>query len=211
MQAPLVIAPENAVATLPVMETFYSVQGEGFHSGKPAFFIRLGGCDVGCTWCDVKESWDQSKHPEQYVKTLHEQAAHSGAPIAVITGGEPAMYDLNELTRGLAERGIQTHLETSGAYPLSGQWHWICFSPKKFKKPLPEMYQRANELKVVVYNKHDLQWALEHAQLVGPECKLFLQPEWSRKENVMPLIADFVRLNTEWRISLQTHKYMNLP
>lgn len=211
MQEPLVLAPEKAVATLPIMETFYSVQGEGFHSGTPAFFIRLGGCDVGCTWCDVKESWDQSKHPQRAVNALHEQTIKSGAPIAVITGGEPAMYDLNELTLGLAEGGIQTHLETSGAYPLSGQWHWICFSPKKFKKPLPEIYQQAHELKVVVYNKHDLQWALEHAQLVTPDCKLFLQPEWSRKETVMPLIADFVRIHTDCRISLQTHKYMNLP
>jgi 7-carboxy-7-deazaguanine synthase len=205
------ITVQQDVQTLPVMETFYSVQGEGFHTGKAAFFIRLGGCDVGCVWCDVKESWNAEKHPKRKVHDLAEEAAKSGAEIVVVTGGEPAMYDLQLLTTELRARGLQTHIETSGAHPLTGNWHWICFSPKKFKQPLPEICQRADELKVVVYNKHDLQWAQDHAANVSNNCKLFLQPEWGKREQVTGMIADFVRENTRWRISLQTHKYLNLP
>lgn len=200
-----------ATTTLPVMETFYSVQGEGFYSGTPAFFIRLGGCDVGCVWCDVKESWNANDHPQRKIADVVDEAAASGAEVVVITGGEPAIYNLDLLTTQLIDRGMKTHIETSGAYPLSGTWHWICFSPKKFKNPLPEIYQRASELKVVVFNKHDLTWAAEHADLVNPDCKLFLQPEWSKRDEVVPIIANFVRLDTRWRVSLQTHKYMNLP
>jgi 7-carboxy-7-deazaguanine synthase len=197
--------------TLPVMETFYSVQGEGYHTGTAAFFIRLGGCDVGCAWCDVKESWNAENHSRRAIEDVVEEAVLSGTEVVVITGGEPAMYDLTELTNQLIERGLKTHLETSGAYPLSGTWHWICFSPKKFKKPLPEIYDRAHELKVVVFNNHDIQWAGEHATLVNKECQLFIQPEWSKRDQCIPLIANFVRVETRWRVSLQTHKYMNLP
>jgi organic radical activating enzyme len=202
---------QTATTTLPVMETFYSVQGEGFYSGTPAFFIRLGGCDVGCVWCDVKESWNANDHPKREIADVVDEAVASGAEVVVITGGEPAIYNLDMLTAQLIDRGMKTHIETSGAYPLSGTWHWICFSPKKFKSPLPEIYQRASELKVVVFNKHDLTWAAEHADLVNPDCKLFLQPEWSKRDEVVPIIANFVRLDTRWRVSLQTHKYMNLP
>lgn len=205
------IAVHQDLQTLPVMETFYSVQGEGFHTGKAAFFIRLAGCDVGCTWCDVKESWNATDHPRRKTMDLAREAAESGAEIVVVTGGEPAMYNLENLTADLRALGLQTHIETSGAHPLTGSWHWICFSPKKFKQPLPEIYQRADELKVVVYNKHDLQWAVDHAANVGNNCNLFLQPEWSKREQVTGMIADFVRENTRWRISLQTHKYLNLP
>jgi len=200
-----------ATDTLPVMETFYSVQGEGYHSGKPSFFIRLGGCTVGCSWCDVKESWNAEDHPLRKINDIVEEAAASGAEMVVITGGEPAIYNLTELTEELNRRGLKTHLETSGAYPITGSWHWICFSPKKFKNPLPEIYQLANELKVVVYNKHDIQWATEHAEKLNQNCYLFLQPEWSRREENIPMIANFVRVDTRWRVSLQTHKYMNLP
>lgn len=205
------ITVHKDLQTLPVMETFYSIQGEGFHTGKAAFFIRLGGCDVGCSWCDVKESWNADDHPQRKTSDLAQEAANSGAEIVVITGGEPAMYNLEPLTNELCALGLQTHLETSGAHPVTGHWHWICFSPKKFKKPLPEIYQRADELKVVVYNKHDLQWATDHSAHVSSSCRLFLQPEWGRRELVKDLIADFVRNNTRWRISLQTHKYLNLP
>lgn len=201
----------EAIETLPVMETFYSVQGEGYHTGKAAFFIRLAGCDVGCSWCDVKESWNAADHPQRKTADLAREAAESGAEIVVITGGEPAMHNLENLTSELLALGLQTHIETSGAHPLTGHWHWICFSPKKFKQPLPEIYQRAHELKVVVLNKHDLQWAEDHAQKVSEACQLFLQPEWSKRDKAAALIADFVRQNTRWRISLQTHKYLNLP
>lgn len=205
------IAVKKDLQTLPVMETFYSIQGEGYHTGKAAYFIRLAGCDVGCVWCDVKESWDASKHPRRPLSTLVEEAAGSGAELVIITGGEPAMYDLGPLTAQLNAEGLQVHIETSGAHPLSGDWHWICFSPKKFKEPLPEIYQRADELKVVVYNKHDLEWAEQHAAHVNAHCRLFLQPEWSKRDRVAPLIADYIRQHPEWRVSLQTHKYLNLP
>lgn len=205
------IAVQQAVHTLPVMETFYSVQGEGHHTGKAAFFIRLGGCDVGCSWCDVKESWNADQHPAVKISDLAAQAAESGAKIVVVTGGEPTLYNLKELTTELRALGLQTHLETSGTNPVTGEWHWICFSPKKFKPPVSDIYLRADELKVVVFNKHDLQWAVGHAEMINPNCELFLQPEWSKREEVTGMIADFVRENTRWRISLQTHKYMNLP
>lgn len=205
------IAVSQDVQSLPVMETFYSVQGEGFHTGKAAFFIRLGGCDVGCPWCDVKESWNADHHPRKLIADLADEAKRSGAEIVIVTGGEPAMHNLDQLTDQLHAKGLQTHIETSGAHPLSGKWHWICFSPKKFKNPLPEIYRKANELKVVVVNKHDLLWAEEHAAKLNEECLLFLQPEWSKREKTGILIAEFVMKNPRWRISLQTHKYLNLP
>jgi organic radical activating enzyme len=196
---------------LPVMEAFYTVQGEGLFSGQAAFFIRLGGCDVGCSWCDVKESWDADKHPKYSVEALVAEAARYPARIAVITGGEPLMHDLGPLTDALREAGFRTHVETSGTHQLSGDWHHICFSPKKFKAPLPEVYLHAHELKVIVLNKHDLLWAQEHASKLSSTCALFLQPEWSKRESSMPLIVEHVKSHPRWRICLQTHKYLNIP
>ena len=200
-----------AGSLLPVMEAFGTVQGEGAFTGQAAWFIRLGGCDVGCTWCDVKESWDAAAHPVRSVDDLVAEALEQPARIAVITGGEPAMHELGPLTHALRAAGFRTHIETSGAHPLSGEWHWICFSPKKFRAPLPDIYDRADELKVIVYNRHDLDWAGEHAARVRPGCLLYLQPEWDRREVVMPLITAQVQAHPQWRISLQTHKYLGIP
>lgn len=196
---------------LPVMESFYTIQGEGFYSGTPAYFIRLGGCDVGCVWCDVKESWDASKFDWLSVEHITNEAKKSGARVIVITGGEPLMYDLSELTTSLKLAGLQTNVETSGAYPLTGKWDWICFSPKKFKAPLEEFYQSSHELKVIAYNKSDFKWAGDHAGKMNKEAQLFLQPEWSKEKEMTPLIVDFVKQNPRWKISLQTHKYMDIP
>jgi len=197
--------------SLPLMEDFYTIQGEGFFQGHAAYFLRLGGCDVGCVWCDVKESWDAALHPSVAISTMVQKAKASGAKLVVVTGGEPAMYDLLHLTNSLASAGLRTNIETSGAYPISGNWDWICFSPKKFKTPNPSVYHRADELKVIVYNKSDFSWAEEFAQKVKPECKLFLQPEWSKEKEMIPLIIGYVKNNPKWRISLQVHKYMNIP
>lgn len=197
--------------TLPIMEAFYTIQGEGSFTGQAAYFIRVGGCDVGCVWCDVKESWDASKHAPSSVDEIVLKASEYPARVAVVTGGEPLMYDMNPLTRSLRDAGFRTHIETSGAYPLTGNWHWVCLSPKKFKAPVDGVHEKAHELKVVVFNKHDLQWAQEHAEKVGPDCRLFLQPEWDKAEEMMPLIVDFVKENPRWNVSLQTHKFMNIP
>ena len=196
---------------LPVMEAFYTVQGEGMFSGQAAYFIRLGGCDVGCAWCDVKESWDASIHPQRAVDDLVAEAVAFPARIAVITGGEPLMHDLGPLTHALRAAGFRTHIETSGTHPLTGDWHHICFSPKKFKAPLPGIFPTAHELKVIVLNKHDLLWAEEHASRLPAECTLFMQPEWSKRDSIMPLIVEHVKAHPRWRISLQTHKYLNIP
>lgn len=200
---------------LPVMESFYTLQGEGYHKGKAAYFIRLGGCDVGCVWCDVKESWDSAIHPkysiEQIVDTALNAAAEEKEKIAVITGGEPLMHDLTALTQLLQQKGFKTHIETSGAHPLTGTWDWICLSPKKFKAPLPDILPHASELKIVVFNKSDLEWAESFAQKVNPYCKLFLQPEWDKKELVTPLIIDYIKQHPQWRLSLQIHKYIGVP
>jgi 7-carboxy-7-deazaguanine synthase len=200
----------NALTMLPVMETFYSVQGEGFHVGTPAYFIRLGGCDVGCSWCDVKDSWDHTVHPIVSVAELVERVVKSGSRIAVITGGEPAMYDLSELTNALRKMGIRTHLETSGVHPISGTWDWITFSPKKFKVPHPSVFALADELKVIVFHRSDLEWAIQFVAQIRVNTALFLQPEWDRREQNTPLILDFIQRNPEWRISLQTHKYLGV-
>ena len=197
--------------TLPLMEEFYTIQGEGTYQGHAAYFIRLGGCDVGCVWCDVKESWDASVHPSVDIQRMAAKAKGSGAVIAVITGGEPAMYDLTALTQEIKNAGLRTHLESSGAYALTGIWDWVCFSPKKFKAPHPSFAPLADELKVVVYNKTDFAWAEQHASLVGDSCQLFLQPEWSREKEILPLIIDYVKANPKWRVGLQAHKYMNVP
>jgi organic radical activating enzyme len=192
------------------MERFYTVQGEGFYAGAPAYFIRLAGCDVGCVWCDVKESWDANLHPTLAITALIEDVVKSGAPICVVTGGEPAMHDLQELTQGLREKGIRTHIETSGAHELTGHWDWITFSPKKFKAPVESIYQQANELKVVVFHPSDVQWAEVHAQKVTADCMLYLQPEWDKREAMQNIILDFIRTQTQWRISVQTHKYLGV-
>ncbi|MFZ1692911.1 MAG: 7-carboxy-7-deazaguanine synthase QueE [Flavobacteriales bacterium] len=196
---------------LPVMEAFHTVQGEGLYSGQAAYFIRLGGCDVGCAWCDVKESWDASAHPLVEVEAIVSEASRFPSRIAVITGGEPLMHDLGPLTQALREAGFRTHIETSGAHPFSGAWHHVCLSPKKFKPALPEAFERADELKVIVFNKHDLQWAEEQAAKVRPGCILFLQPEWAKRDAVMPMIVEHVKAHPKWRVSLQTHKYLNIP
>ncbi len=196
--------------SLPVMERFYTVQGEGFFAGTPAYFIRLGGCDVGCVWCDVKESWDASAHPKMSVEQLAEDAKASGAPIVVITGGEPTMYDLTLLTSALKAKGLRTHIETSGTNELTGSWDWVTFSPKKFKAPVDSIYEQADELKVIVYHKSDLEWSESHASRVQEHCTLFLQAEWDRRDESYPLIMDYIRSNTKWRISVQTHKYLGV-
>jgi len=196
---------------LPLMEEFYTIQGEGFHSGKAAYFIRLGGCDVGCHWCDVKESWDAELHPLTTSDAIIERASQFPGKAVVVTGGEPLIYNLDYLTQGLQKKGIKTFIETSGAYPMSGSWDWVCLSPKKFKAPRLEVSPLAGELKVIVFNKSDFIWAEEHASHVSPGCKLYLQPEWSRSAEVIPLIIDYVMQNPKWEISLQTHKYLNIP
>ncbi|MEN9348504.1 MAG: hypothetical protein RLZZ77_2015 [Bacteroidota bacterium] len=192
------------------METFYTVQGEGFHAGTPAYFIRLGGCDVGCVWCDVKESWDASKHPQRTVESLVHDVQSSGAPIVVITGGEPAMYDLGPLTAELKAISVRTHIETSGTHELTGEWDWVTFSPKKFKAPVESIYAQTDELKVVVFHSSDIAWAAGHAEKVNEYASLFLQSEWDKKEQNTPLILDFIRKHTQWRISVQTHKYLGV-
>ena len=197
--------------TLPLMEAFYTIQGEGFYQGKAAYFIRLGGCDVGCHWCDVKESWDVEAHPKVEIQQIVEQASQFPGRMAVITGGEPLMHNLDFLCETLHTFGFQTNIETSGAYPLSGKWDWICFSPKKFKAPNPGIYAEAHELKVIIYNKSDFAWAEEFAAQMNPTCKLFLQPEWSRSKEMLPLIVEYIKENPKWEVSLQIHKYMNIP
>lgn len=196
---------------LPVMEAFYTIQGEGLHAGRAAYFIRLGGCDVGCPWCDVKESWPLEVHPAVCIDALVAEAAAHPGRLAVITGGEPLMHDLSGLTAALQQAGFQTNIETSGAYPLSGSWDWVCLSPKKFKGPHESVYAAADELKVIVYHQSDLLFACQQAEKVQPGCQLLLQPEWSRQERMLPLIVDFVSQNPRWRVSLQTHKFMNIP
>ncbi len=205
------MSKENSVAQYPLMEHYYTIQGEGYNTGKAAYFIRLGGCDVGCVWCDVKDSWDASKHPKHSINSLLKMVEDAGAKRVVITGGEPAMYDLEPITTLFSIKGKELFIETSGAYPISGTWDWICVSPKKFKAPLTSELKKANELKVIVFNQSDFDWALEHAKSVGPDCKLFLQPEYSVQHRVLPGIIDFVKLHPDWQISLQTHKVMQIP
>ena len=195
---------------LPLMEEFYTIQGEGFYTGKAAYFIRIGGCDVGCHWCDVKESWNAKLHPPTKTDLIVENAVKH-ANTVVITGGEPLMWSLDYITKSLQNKGLRTHIETSGAYPLSGQWDWICLSPKKTKLPLEPIYKESHELKVIVFNKNDFKFAEEQAAKVSETCELFLQPEWSNREKMIPLIVDYVMKNPKWKISLQTHKYMDVP
>lgn len=200
-----------AIEKLPVMEHFYTIQGEGYHQGSAAYFIRLGGCDVGCVWCDVKDSWDANKHPLYNTNDLVAEVKKTPAKIVVITGGEPLMHNLKELTHQLQANGLKTHIETSGSHPISGSWDWICLSPKKFKAPLPEIMPLAHELKIIVYNKSDFDWAEKCAALVSPQCKLFLQPEWEKAGEMSPLIIEYIKAHPQWELSLQVHKYINVP
>lgn len=195
---------------LPLMEEFYTIQGEGFYKGTAAYFVRIGGCDVGCHWCDVKESWLPELHPATETSKIVANAAKFSKTI-VVTGGEPLMWNMNPLTTQLKKAGLQVHIETSGAYNLTGVWDWICLSPKKNKLPIAELYAKANELKVIIYNKDDFRFAKEQASKVNKDCILYLQPEWSKREKMVPEIVDFVMANPQWKVSLQTHKYMNIP
>lgn len=205
------ITSANKDIMLPLMESFYTIQGEGFHQGKAAYFIRLAGCDVGCVWCDVKESWDVSQYKSHNIHELAEKAAKFPGKIVVITGGEPLMHPLDQLCKALHEKGLHTHIETSGSHSLSGQWDWICLSPKKFKPPIPEICKIANELKIILYNKSDFAWAERYAATVSSDCKLFLQPEWSKATTVVPMIVAYIKAHPEWGISLQIHKYLGVP
>ena len=192
------------------MESFYTIQGEGFYQGRAAYFIRLGGCDVGCVWCDVKDSWDAHKHPLITVEKLVTEVQKTAAKLVVITGGEPLMHNLGLLTQKLQQAGLETNIETSGSSPLSGSWDWICLSPKKFKAPLPEVVPFANELKIIDFNKTDFKWAEEYAAQVSNTCKLYLQPEWSKAAEITPLIVDYIMANPQWELSLQIHKYIGV-
>ena len=195
----------------PVMEMFYSLQGEGYHQGKAAFFIRLAGCDVGCVWCDVKDSWDASKHPVLSIEEIVNSAlAHPGR-LAIVTGGEPLLHQLDPLTTALKAAGFQTNIETSGSSPMSGDWDWVCLSPKKFKAPLAENLPLASELKVVVFNNSDFDWAEAHAKQVSPACKLYLQPEWDKSAQITPKVIDYIKSNPQWELSAQLHKYIQVP
>jgi organic radical activating enzyme len=211
MKSGIVNTQSKIDTSLPVMEHFYTIQGEGFHQGKAAYFIRLGGCDVGCVWCDVKDSWDAEKHPKMMIESLKLKVKETPAEIVVITGGEPLMHDLDALTEELKTAGLKTNIETSGAYPLSGTWDWICLSPKKFKAPLPGIIPLANELKVVVFNKSDFEWAEKYAAVVSPSCKLYLQPEWDKAAEITPLIVNYIKAHPKWELSLQIHKYISVP
>ena len=195
---------------LPLMEAYYTIQGEGYHKGSAVFFIRIGGCDIGCHWCDVKESWNPSIHPITDIKDIINNAKNYSDTV-IVTGGEPLMWNMFPLTDGLRSFGIKTHIETSGAYPLSGNWDWFCLSPKKNKLPTSSAYERADELKVIIHNKDDFNFADLQAKKVNIDCKLFLQPEWSRNKKMIPLIVDYIMKNPKWKVSLQTHKYLNIP
>lgn len=209
----------NAI-TYPVMEAFYTIQGEGFYQGHAAYFIRLGGCEVGCHWCDVKDSWDVAKHPSISVEKIIQEAAKYPARIAVITGGEPVMHNLEALTEALKKEGFRRHIETSGAYTLTGSWDWVCLSPKKFKEPVDSIYPFVNELKAIIYNKSDFEFAEKYYDRIITHQQpttntnnqhFFLQPEWSKQQEMLPLIVEYVKNNPKWEVSLQVHKYMNIP
>jgi organic radical activating enzyme len=204
-------SPVSATTALPVMEHFYTIQGEGYHQGKAAYFVRLAGCDVGCTWCDVKDSWDESNSKLIAIPDLISIIQQTNTEIVVITGGEPLMHNLDELTKQLHLHGFSTNIETSGSHPLSGTWDWICLSPKKFKKPLPNIVALANELKIIVFNKSDFDWAEKYAAKTNNACKLYLQPEWSKAAEITPLIVDYIKQHPKWILSLQIHKHINVP
>lgn len=195
---------------LPLMEEFYTIQGEGFHKGTAAYFVRIGGCDVGCHWCDVKESWNPNLHPPTDTNQIADNAVQY-SDVVVVTGGEPLTWDMTLLTERLKQKGAKAHIETSGAYTLTGDWDWICLSPKKMKLPKDEVYTKADELKCIVYNKSDFLFAEQQAAKVSKDCILYLQPEWSVREKIIPMIVDYVMNNPKWKVSLQTHKYLKIP
>jgi len=196
---------------LPLVEEFYSIQGEGYHTGKAAYFIRIGGCDIGCHWCDSKVTWDPAVHPLVSVERIVEAVGRTAARSIVVTGGEPTLYNLDPLCEKLKEEGLQTYLETAGTGPFTGIWDWVCLSPKKQSPPRPEFYARADELKIIVYHPDDLTWAEQAARQVGKDCRLYLQPEWSRYQQMIPAIVDYVKQNSQWQVSLQAHKFMRIP
>ena len=196
---------------LPLVEDFYTIQGEGFHSGKPAYFIRLGGCDVGCRWCDAKYTWNPKIFPPTPIETIVDRACSCKAQAIVITGGEPLLYPLGDLTRELHARGLEIFIETSGTNPISGEFDWICLSPKRQMPPLEEALLRADELKVIVQTKEDLEWAVECSTKVSSKCLLYVQPEWSVYESIIGDIVEWVKENPQWNISIQTHKFMHIP
>lgn len=196
---------------LPLVEEFFTIQGEGFNAGEAAYFIRLGGCDVGCNWCDSRYSWDPDHHPLVETETIINHAADSGTNSVVVTGGEPLMWNLDCLCSGLKKKNIKTYIETSGSYPLSGSWDWICLSPKRNMPPYEDICAQADELKVIIEEKDDFEWALKYSKKVSEKCRLFLQPEWSRFKVIIPEIIEFVKKNQEWKISIQIHKYMHIP
>ena len=196
--------------SLPIMEAFYTIQGEGYHKGMASYFIRTGGCDIGCHWCDVKESWDENSHPIISVEDIVKKSSGI-SDCVVVTGGEPLMWNMNPLTKALKKIGKKTHIETSGAYPLTGDWDWVCLSPKKAKLPIQDAYNNANELKIIIYNNHDFKFAEKEAKKVNKNAILYLQPEWGKREEMIPLMVDFIKKNPKWKISLQTHKYLNIP
>lgn len=196
---------------LPLMEEFYTIQGEGYNTGQAAYFIRIGGCDVGCRWCDVKESWNRKLHPPTLTDVIVENASKYPAQAVVITGGEPLMNNLDYICSELKKRNITRFLESSGAHPYSGDWDWICVSPKKKSPPVESVYSKANELKVVIETPEDFEWAEQNASLVQENCLLYLQPEWSKAKQVMPHIAEYIMQNPKWKISLQSHKYIGIP
>lgn len=204
-------AVKEHIVSYPVMEHFYTLQGEGFYAGQAAYFIRLGGCDVGCVWCDVKESWDASAHPQMSTDIMMEFVTAHPGEIVVVTGGEPSMHELAPITNAIKAAGKRSHIETSASSPLSGSWDWVTLSPKKFKAPLAENMPLANELKIVVFNKSDFKWAEEYAAQVSRSCKLYLQPEWDKRDSMTPLIIEYIKDNPQWQLSLQTHKYINIP
>jgi organic radical activating enzyme len=193
------------------MEMFYTLQGEGYHQGKAAYFIRLAGCDVGCVWCDVKDSWDASKHPVLSIEEIVSSALAHPARLAIITGGEPLLYNLDALTTALKKAGFEINIETSGSSPMSGNWDWVCLSPKKFKAPLNESIEAASELKVVIFNTHDFEWAETYAKQVSPNCKLYLQPEWDKSNEITPLVIEYIKAHPKWELSAQLHKYIQVP
>ena len=210
------MSPEHEILlkegkVLPLMEEFYTLQGEGFHTGSPSYFARIGGCDVGCRWCDSKESWDAEKYPPIATDLIIEHASAYPAKAIVVTGGEPLLYNLDYLCQGLHSKGVSTFLETSGSSPLSGEWDWICLSPKKDGQPLKGIFQKANELKVIIEDVPDLEWAEENAAKVSPSCILYLQPEWSQRDFIIPVIVKYIQEQPKWKISLQAHKYMRIP
>lgn len=200
----------NQGEMLPLMEEFYTIQGEGFHKGTAAYFVRIGGCDVGCHWCDVKESWNADIHPPTAIEQIVKNASFHSNTI-VVTGGEPLTWNMNPLTNSLKKMNLQVHIETSGAYDLTGEWDWICLSPKKIKLPKEEIYQKANELKMIIYNLDDFRFAEEQSAKVNDQCILYLQPEWSKRDKMIPQIVEYVMKNPKWKVSLQTHKYLNIP